>query len=105
MTQIVSIWTEIQRSGNAGPDEAPTLSTGAPAIITQLLDCLVSIGVQPHVVSGESNADSPLLTVAHTKDLPLVQWMVRQRVNVNAVVSEDDPFTALHAAVSTRVEM
>ncbi len=60
---------------------------------------------QPHVSSGDNAADSPLLTAAHSKDLALLRWFVRQRVDVNAAVSEDDPFTALHSAVSTRVEM
>jgi hypothetical protein len=50
-------------------------------------------------------ADSPLLVAAYGKDLRLMQWLVKQGINVNAPVSADDAFTALHAAVSTRTEM
>ncbi len=51
-SQIVSIWSEIQRSGNADANEAPTLSNGAPEVVLRLLDCLVSIGVKVAHVSS-----------------------------------------------------
>ena len=53
----------------------------------------------------DGSSDSPLLIAAHAKDLTLLRWLVDNHVNVNAAVSDDDAFTALHAAVSTRVEM
>lgn len=43
---IVSAWTEIQRSGKAGANEAPTLSNGAPPSIIKLLDCVLQLGVE-----------------------------------------------------------
>ncbi len=56
-------------------------------------------------MTEDPKADSPLLVAVHSKDLALVRWLVKQRISVNVAVSVDDPFTALHAAVSTRIEM
>jgi hypothetical protein len=51
VSYIVSAWTEIQRAGRAGPNEAPTLSHGAPQAIVKLLDCLLTLGVEVALVS------------------------------------------------------
>ena len=101
---VVTAWTEVHRSGQAGPDTLPSLSSGAPAPLLQLLDCLVGRGVTVAAAEADTEASSPLLVATHARAPALTRWLLDHGATPSAPASADDPFTALHAAVANRVE-